>query len=214
MFRYRLCNETLHTGDVTRWVASTEVHKATLGSFCTVRELGSWQGQVLWQHFVSMPVPGNFSAPSSHGMSPSPVRLRGLIREGKDSPLPCISGWFSQCRYLQKCLEEKYFLCSWCYHPQQPLGLGICTHVGSELLPSTGAGPGTGKAPLASFPPAAITSCTVTGNNASDKDTAHFSESCSHLLNGEIPLAPESPMYAIKSKQPPPRTTQCLQHQK
>lgn len=50
MFRYRLCNETPHTGDVTRWVASTEVHKATLGPFCTVRELGSWQGQVLWQY--------------------------------------------------------------------------------------------------------------------------------------------------------------------
>lgn len=62
MFRQRPWNKIPHTRDVTRWVVSTVVYKATLGSFCNVREVGIWQGQSTLQYFASTSVSGNVSA--------------------------------------------------------------------------------------------------------------------------------------------------------
>ena len=49
MFRQRLWNKIPYERDVTRWVVSTEVYKATLGSFRNIRGEGTWQWQSMLQ---------------------------------------------------------------------------------------------------------------------------------------------------------------------
>lgn len=68
-FQQRLWNKIPHTRNVTGWVMSTEVYKATLGSFCNVREVGIWQWQSRLQYFASTSVSGNISATGSHRLS-------------------------------------------------------------------------------------------------------------------------------------------------
>lgn len=69
MFLQGLWNKIPHTREVTRWVVSAEVYKATLGSLCNVRGVGIWQWQGMLQYFASMSVSGNISVMATHGLS-------------------------------------------------------------------------------------------------------------------------------------------------
>lgn len=68
-FRQRPWNKMPHTRNMTRWIVSTEVYKATSGSFRNTREVGIWQWQGMLQDFGSTSVSGNISATGSHGLS-------------------------------------------------------------------------------------------------------------------------------------------------
>lgn len=64
-----LWKKPLHTKDVTRWVVSAEVYKATLSSFCNFRGVGIWQWQGTLQYFASMSVSSNISDTGTHWLS-------------------------------------------------------------------------------------------------------------------------------------------------